>query len=63
MPEAQRTVFELTEIAGLSIKEVAKKINTPVNTVLSRKHYAVKCLRKRLVELYDDVTGGERESD
>jgi RNA polymerase sigma factor (sigma-70 family) len=63
LPEAQRIVFELTEIAGLSIKEVAEKTNTPVNTVLSRKHYAVVRLRKQLVELYDDVMGGEHESD
>jgi RNA polymerase sigma factor (sigma-70 family) len=62
LPEAQRIVFELTEIAGLSIKEVANKTNTPVNTVLSRKHYAVIRLRKCLAELYDDVMGGERKS-
>jgi RNA polymerase sigma factor (sigma-70 family) len=57
LPEEQRIVFELTEIVGLSIKEVAEKTNAPVNTALSRKHYAVKRLRKRLAELYDDVTG------
>jgi RNA polymerase sigma factor (sigma-70 family) len=57
LPEAQRSVFELTEIMGLSVKEVAEQTNTPVNTVLSRKHYAVKRLRKRLAELYDDVVG------
>jgi RNA polymerase sigma factor (sigma-70 family) len=55
LPEDQRIVFELTEIAGLSVKEVAEKTNTPVNTVLSRKHYAVKRLRKHLAELYGDV--------
>jgi RNA polymerase sigma factor (sigma-70 family) len=55
LPEEQRTVFELTEIAGLSVKEVAEKTATPLNTVLSRKHYAVKRLRKRLVEFYDDL--------
>jgi RNA polymerase sigma factor (sigma-70 family) len=59
LPQAQRTVFELTEIAGLSIKEIAEKTDTPVNTVLSRKHYAVKRLRKRLAELYADVMGAE----
>jgi RNA polymerase sigma factor (sigma-70 family) len=57
LPEDQRTVFELTEIAGFSVKEVAEKTGTPVNTVLSRKHYAVKRLRKRLAELYSDVMG------
>jgi len=55
LPEDQRIVFELTEIAGLSVKEAAEKTNTPVNTVLSRKHYAVKRLRSRLAELYADM--------
>jgi RNA polymerase sigma factor (sigma-70 family) len=58
LPEEQRTVFELTEIAGLPVKEVAEKTHTPVNTVLSRKHYAVKHLRKSLMELYADVISG-----
>jgi RNA polymerase sigma factor (sigma-70 family) len=57
LPEEQRTVFELTEIAGFSVKEVAEKMHAPLNTVLSRKHYAVKRLRKRLAELYSDVMG------
>jgi RNA polymerase sigma factor (sigma-70 family) len=54
----QRTVFELTEIAGLSVKETAEKTHTPVTTVLSRKHYAVKHLRKSLAELYTDWMNG-----
>jgi RNA polymerase sigma factor (sigma-70 family) len=58
LPEEQRTVFELTEIAGLPVKEVAEKTHTPVNTVLSRKHYAVKHLRKSLAELYTDLIRG-----
>jgi RNA polymerase sigma factor (sigma-70 family) len=58
LPEEQRTVFELTEIAGLSVKAVAEKTHTPVNTVLSRKHYAVKHLRKSLAELYADLIRG-----
>jgi RNA polymerase sigma factor (sigma-70 family) len=57
LPKEQRIVFELTEIAGLSVKEVAEKTAAPVNTVLSRKHYAVQRLRKRLAELYIDVVG------
>ena len=58
LPEEQRAVFEMTEIAGFSIKEVAEKTNMPVNTVLSRKHYAVKRLRKRLEKLYKDAMRG-----
>jgi RNA polymerase sigma factor (sigma-70 family) len=55
LPEEQRRVFEQTELCGISVKEIAEKTNVPVNTVLSRKHYAVKHLRKRLKELYADV--------
>jgi RNA polymerase sigma factor (sigma-70 family) len=55
LPKEQREVFEMTEFLDFAVKEVAEKINTPVNTVLSRKHYAVKFLRKRLTELYNDV--------
>jgi len=57
LPKEQREVFEMTEFLDYSIKETAEKTNTPVNTVLSRKHYAVKYLRKRLEELYGDVMG------
>ena len=52
LPKEQREVFEMTEFLDFSVKEVAEKTNTPVNTVLSRKHYAVKFLRKKLEELY-----------
>jgi len=55
LPEEQREVFELTELLDYSVKEAAEKTHAPVNTVLSRKHYAVKFLRKKLRELYDDV--------
>ncbi|MDR0302460.1 MAG: sigma-70 family RNA polymerase sigma factor, partial [Treponema sp.] len=51
LPKEQREVFEMTELLDFPVKEVAEKTNTPVNTVLSRKHYAVKHLRKRLEEL------------
>jgi RNA polymerase sigma factor (sigma-70 family) len=57
LPKEQCEVFELTEFLDFSVKETAEKTNTPVNTVLSRKHYAVKFLRKRLEELYGDVMG------
>ncbi|MBL7736541.1 MAG: sigma-70 family RNA polymerase sigma factor [Chitinophagaceae bacterium] len=55
LPPEQREAFELTELEGLPVKEVAKTINAPVNTLLSRKHYAVKHLRKRLYDLYNDL--------
>jgi len=55
LPKEQREVFEMTELLDFSVKETAEKTHTPVNTVLSRKHYAVKFLRKRLEDLYSDV--------
>ena len=57
LPQAQREVFIQTEFEGLSIKEIAEKTGVPVNTLLSRKHYAVVCLRKKLKEIYADITG------
>lgn len=55
LPLEQREAFELTELDGLSVKDVALSMNIPVNTLLSRKHYAVKYLRKRLEWLYNDI--------
>ena len=55
LPKEQREVFEMTEFLDFSVKETAEKTNTPVNTVLSRKHYAVKYLRNRLEKMYIDV--------
>jgi RNA polymerase sigma factor (sigma-70 family) len=55
LPQEQREAFELTELDGLPVKEVAEIINIPVNTLLSRKHYAVIHLRKRLENLYNDI--------
>ncbi|MDR0313038.1 MAG: sigma-70 family RNA polymerase sigma factor [Treponema sp.] len=55
LPKEQREVFEMTELLDFSVKEIAEKTKTPLNTVLSRKHYAVKYLRNRLKELYNSV--------
>ncbi|MCL1934540.1 MAG: sigma-70 family RNA polymerase sigma factor [Candidatus Azobacteroides sp.] len=55
LPPEQREIFELTELDNIPIKEIAQTLDVPVNTLLSRKHYAVLHLRKRLKELYYDV--------
>ena len=55
LPETQQDIFIQTEFEGLSIKEIAEKTGVSVNTLLSRKHYAVKYLHKRLSGLYDDI--------
>ena len=57
LPYSQRDVFIQTEYLGLSAKEIAQKAGIPINTVLSRKHYAVKHLRKKLKELHHEITG------
>ena len=54
LPPEQRQVFEMYEIEGMSFKEIEQKTGVPVNTLLSRKHYAILFLRKRLKELYDE---------
>lgn len=55
LPDEQREIFELTEIEGLPVKEVSEATGVSVNTLLSRKHYAIKFLRKRLETLYTDI--------
>lgn len=55
LPEEQRSVFEMNELQGMSFKEIAQLTGETENTLISRKHYAVLHLRKRLRELYDDL--------
>lgn len=55
LPSEQREAFELLEMEGLSAKEVASATGISVNTLLSRKHYAVIHLRKWLKGLYNDL--------
>jgi RNA polymerase sigma factor (sigma-70 family) len=54
LPQPQREVFIQTEFEGLAVKEIAEKTGVAVNTLLSRKHYAVKFLRERLRDVYVD---------
>ena len=58
LPEEQREVFVAHEIEGRSFKELAARSGLPVNTLLSRKHYAVRHLRQRLQNVYDEFTKG-----
>lgn len=55
LPKEQREAIEMTEIQGLSVKEAAQKMGVPLNTFLSRKHYAVVHIRKRLKNLYTEL--------
>jgi RNA polymerase sigma factor (sigma-70 family) len=54
LPEEQREVFVAHELEGLSFKEIAARTGVGVNTLLSRKHYAVIQLRERLQAIYDE---------
>jgi RNA polymerase sigma factor (sigma-70 family) len=56
LPEEQREVFVAHEIEGRSFKQLAAETGVGVNTLLSRKHYAVLHLRKRLQSIYDEFT-------
>jgi RNA polymerase sigma factor (sigma-70 family) len=56
LPEEQRAVFLAHELEGRSFKEIAAATGASVNTLLSRKHYAVLHLRERLQDIYDEFT-------
>jgi RNA polymerase sigma factor (sigma-70 family) len=53
LPAEQRDVFVAHELMGYSFKELAAQTGVSVNTLLSRKHYAVLHLRERLQAIYD----------
>jgi RNA polymerase sigma factor (sigma-70 family) len=56
LPEEQREVFVAHELEGRSFKEIAAETGVSVNTLLSRKRYAVLHLRERLQSMYDEFT-------
>jgi RNA polymerase sigma factor (sigma-70 family) len=58
LPEAQRDVFVAHELEGQSFNELAASTGLSVNTLLSRKHYAVLHLRRRLRSIYDEFKKG-----
>lgn len=55
LPPEQRKVFEMTEFKGMSFNEIAQLTGQPLNTLISRKRYAVLYLRERLRILYDEL--------
>jgi len=56
LPDEQREVFIAHELEGRSFKEMAAEAGVNVNTLLSRKRYAVLHLRERLQSIYDEFT-------
>jgi RNA polymerase sigma factor (sigma-70 family) len=54
LPENQREVFVAHELLGKSFKEISEATGVGVNTLLSRKRYAVLYLRERLKDIHED---------
>jgi RNA polymerase sigma factor (sigma-70 family) len=54
LPEDQRSVFIAHEVAGTSFKQLSEETGVSINTLLSRKRYAVLYLRRRLQTIYND---------
>ena len=54
LPEEQRAVFIAHEVMGTNFKQLAEETGVGVNTLLSRKRYAVLHLRRRLQTIYND---------
>jgi len=56
LPKEQRDAFVAHELEGRSFKELSAETGVSVNTLLSRKRYAVLRLRQRLQDIYDELT-------
>jgi RNA polymerase sigma factor (sigma-70 family) len=56
LPGEQREVFVAHELEGRSFKEMSAESGVSINTLLSRKHYAVLHLRRRLQSIHDEFT-------
>ena len=57
LPSEQRDVFIRHELEQQSFKEISQATGVAMNTLLSRKHYAVKYIRKRMSVLYQELFG------
>ncbi len=54
LPPEQRDVFVANELMGYSFREISEDSGVGVSTLISRKHYAVKHLRERLRDIYEE---------
>ena len=57
LPAEQREIFIQNEMEEQSFREISERTGVSINTLLSRKRYAILALRKRLQHFYDDVIG------
>jgi DNA-directed RNA polymerase specialized sigma24 family protein len=55
LPSEQRDVFIANELEDVSFQELSERTGEKVNTLISRKRYAVLHLRKRLEQLYKEI--------
>ncbi len=55
LPEEQRIVFELNELQNIPFKEISDNTGISVNTLISRKRYAILYLREKLYNLYEEL--------
>jgi len=55
LPAEQRDVFIMHELEDLSFNEISEITGVPVNTLLSRKRYAVQVLREKLRDVYNEL--------
>lgn len=55
LPPAQREVFMMHELEGISFKEMSEASGVPVGTLLARKKYAVDALKKALTEIHTET--------
>lgn len=57
LPEKQRDVFIKNELEDMTLQEIANQTGENIKTIISRKGYAIKFLRERLLLLYQDIVG------
>lgn len=55
LPEEQREIFILNEMEERGFREIAEEKGVSINTLLSRKRYAILALRKKLQKFYDEI--------
>lgn len=55
LPAEQREIFILNEMEEKGFREISEETGVSINTLLSRKRYAIMALRKRLQRFYNDV--------
>jgi len=55
LPENQKKVFVWNELEDMTLQQIADKTGENLKTIISRKGYAVKHLRKRLETIYNEI--------